>query len=564
MNGAEKIVSILEENDVAFVAGIPGGPILPLYHALAVSSLRHILARHEQGAGFIAQGYARVTGRTGVCIASSGPGATNLITALADAAMDSIPIVAITAQVPRALMGTDAFQEVDTTALAAPVTKAAFLVMDPAELESAVREAFRIAADGRPGPVLIDVPKDVLSAEITESRDVSFGPGRFSGIKPGSAAFRQALESVRREIQTSKRPVLYIGGGVMHERAASALYELAVKCDIPVVSTLLGLGAFPGGHPLFFGMLGMHAAPYTNLLLERADLLLAFGVRFDDRATGKVALFCPTARIVHVDIDADEIGKIRRPDVSAEADLRDFLPALNAVTSEQKRTEWRHESDQIRCDHPIGIPAEISHPVHFLERLSREIGEECIVTTDVGQHQMWTAQAMSFQRPRSLVTSGGLGTMGFGMPAAIGAALGAPDKTIVCITGDGSILMNLQELATLAELDLNVKVLILNNRHLGLVRQQQTLFYEGRIHASSFGNGPDFAAIARGFGLPAGILSGLDINGAIECILKPGPMVIDVPLPEDDLVLPMVPPGAANKDMIRFPSGGVKVVEARG
>ncbi len=562
MNGAEKIVSILEEQEVAFVAGIPGGPILPLYHALAVSSLRHILARHEQGAGFIAQGYARATGRTGVCIASSGPGATNLITAMADAAMDSIPIVAITAQVPRALMGTDAFQEVDTTALARPVTKATFLVMDAAELEGALREAFRIAADGRPGPVLIDVPKDILSSEITDSKQVSYGPEPFLGIEPGSGDFDKSINRVRQEIVRAGRPVLYIGGGVMHEKASTALRDLAVKCEIPVVSTLMGLGAFPADHPLFFGMLGMHAAPYTNLLLERADLLLAFGVRFDDRATGKVAAFCPQARIVHVDIDADELGKIRKPDVSAPADLRHFLPALAGSLPAQRRSSWRNEADQIRADHPIGIPEEMAHPVHFLRRLAGELPPDAIVTTDVGQHQMWAAQAMGFQTPRSLITSGGLGTMGFGLPAAIGAALAFPEKTVVCITGDGSILMNIQELATLAELDLNLKILILNNRHLGLVRQQQSLFYEGRIHGSSFGAGPDFPAIARGFGIPGFALNGLDVDGAMECIRQPGPGLIDVPLPDDDLVLPMVPPGAANKDMIRF--GAASVQERRG
>jgi len=547
--GAALILTLLERQGIETVAGIPGGANLPLYDALCGSRIRHVLARHEQGAGFIAQGMARATGLPAVCFGTSGPGATNLLTAIADAKLDSIPLVAVTGQVPRAMIGTDAFQEIDTYGLTIPITKHNYLVRSAAELLEVMPDAFRVAASGRPGPVVIDVPKDVQN----ESIDVTRLPDPGRPDAPPSldhAVVRRAAEL----LAAAQRPVLMIGAGVIGAGASQLVRALAERASIPVASTLLGLGALPPEHPLALGMIGMHGAPYVNHLLEECDLLLGLGVRFDDRATGKAAEFCPRAQIVHVDIDASEIGKIKTPVLGVRADVGEALAALLPLVAPAARGAWRARVAELRAACPLATPG-CDDPLtpYGIVRAAAELVEgDPIVTTDVGQHQMWVAQAFPFRRPRQLLTSGGLGTMGFGLPAAIGAALAAPQRDVLCFTGDGSLLMNIQELATAVEERVNVKVILLNNGHLGLVRQQQQLFYGGRYQASRFHAEPDFAAIARAFGLAATRLGETsDPRVALEeALATPGPCLIDVPIEREQNVYPMVPPGAANRDML--------------
>ena len=547
--GAALLLKLLERQGIETVAGIPGGASLPIYDALNASPIRHVLARHEQGAGFIAQGMARATGRPAVCFGTSGPGATNLLTAIADAKLDSIPLVAITAQVPRAMIGSDAFQEIDTYGLTVPITKHNWLVRSAAELLDVVPEAFRVAASGRPGPVVIDVPKDVQT-EAIELRGLPH-PGRADAPPPvDDDAIRRAAEL----LAGARRPVLLIGAGVIGAGAGDRVRRLAERASIPVACTLLGLGALPCDHPLSLGMVGMHGAPYVNLILEECDLLLAIGMRFDDRATGKASAFCPNARVVHVDIDASEIGKIRTPAVAVRADAAHALDALLPLVAAKRRAAWRARVDALRAAAPLAMPgAEDPTTAYGIVRAAAEIaGDDAIVTTDVGQHQMWVAQAYPFRRPRECLTSGGLGTMGFGLPAAIGAALAAPERPVLCFTGDGSLLMNLQELATAAEERVNVKLILLNNGHLGLVRQQQQLFYGGRYQASRFHSEPDFAALARAFGIAATRLGDAsDPRDELAAALaSPGPCLVDVPIAREQNVYPMVPPGAANRDML--------------
>jgi acetolactate synthase-1/2/3 large subunit len=548
-SGARILTTLLERQGVATLAGIPGGSNLPLYDALRESRIRHVLARHEQGAGFIAQGMARATGRAGVCLATSGPGATNLLTAIADARLDSVPIVAITGQVPAGLLGTDAFQEVDTYGLTLPITKHNFLVRSPEELLAVVPEAFRIALSGRPGPVAIDVPKDVQTA--TAAFDAWPEPG---AAEPHPAPDPAGLSRLAAMLRRAERPVLYVGGGVVSASAAAPLAALARRNGIPVACTLAALGAFPPEDPLALGMLGMHGARATNRALEEADLLIVAGARFDDRATGRAADFCRRAAVAHLDIDPAEIGKIRAADLALAGDVAAHLAALLPLVEENGRAAWRRRVDELRAQHPVPEPA--AEDPFFPPRLLRLLGAlappEAVVTTDVGQHQMWTAQWLPIRRPRGLLTSGGLGTMGFGLPAAIGAALALPGTPVICVSGDGSLLMNIQELATLAETRLPVKVLLLDNGHLGLVRQQQLLFFGGRPFASRFESRPDFCAIARGFGIPAVDLGAVaDVEGALAAAIDaPGPAFLRAPVRHEELVMPMVPPGAANEEMI--------------
>jgi acetolactate synthase-1/2/3 large subunit len=548
--GAEITVRLLERQNVATIAGIPGGAVLPLYDALARSrTIRHVLARHEQGAGFIAQGIARVSGRPGVCIASSGPGATNLLTAIADAKLDSIPLVAITGQVPRAMIGTDAFQEVDTFGLSLPITKHNYLVQTASDLTRVIPEAFAIASSGRPGPVLIDIPKDVQ----TEMADVADWPDP-GAAAPLRAAPDSAIERAAAMIEAAERPILYLGGGIVHSGAAPAAVAVAERSALPTVMTLMGLGALPTNHRLSLGMLGMHGAPYTNRALDECDLLIAVGARFDDRATGKLTEFCPRAAVIHVDIDAAELGKLRSPELAIRADARGVLDRLLPRLRERPRSRWLARVAQLQRRHPLHLPEvdSVRSPYGLIRAVAAALDDDAIVTTDVGQHQMWVAQAFPLRRARSWLTSGGLGTMGFGLPAAIGAALAAPDRTVVCFSGDGSILMNLQELATAAEEDVNVKIVLMNNRSLGLVYQQQTLFYGRRVFASAYRKSPDFVALMRGFGIEALDLDGArDARGALAAALRrPGPCLIHATIDTAEQVLPMVPPGAANTQMI--------------
>jgi acetolactate synthase-1/2/3 large subunit len=547
-SGSEIIIELLERQGIRTIPGIPGGSNLPLYDSLARSKrIRHILSRHEQGAGFIAQGMARSTGTTAVCFATSGPGATNLVTAIADAKADSVPLVAITGQVPSSLIGTDAFQEVDMYGITVPITKHNFLVRSAKELLTVLPEAFRIAGSGRPGPVVVDVPKDV-QLEKTEIREWPLPGTADSRMEPSDDDLRRFIGM----ISSASRPVLYAGGGVVSSGASSALTGFARRFSIPVTASLLGLGSFPQDDPLWLGMLGMHGAAATNLALEEADLLIVLGARFDDRATGNIARFCPNANIIHADTDHAELGKLRKPELSIRADASAVLEKAADSMNPMDRSAWLVRIAEWKRKRPIRRQEDPRHPLNLIRTVARLAPEDCFVTTDVGQHQMWTAQAWPVQRPRSFLTSGGLGTMGFGLPAAIGAALANPGHRTICFSGDGSILMNIQELVTAAEENVNIKIVLMDNATLGLVHQQQTLFYGERLFASQFRSSPDFVKIAQGFGIAAVNLDA-SVNPCatlMEAISRPGPCLIHASIDAEQKVYPMVPPGAANRDMI--------------
>ena len=550
LTGAQVVVRLLERQGIRTLAGIPGGAILPIYDALSKSSLiHHVLARHEQGGGFMAQGMARATGIPAVCMASSGPGATNLLTAIADAKLDSIPLLAITGQVPRAMIGTDAFQEVDTYGLSIPITKHNFLVSSADDLLSVIPQAFRIAASGRPGPVLVDIPKDVQNqlVEVSEWPD----PGCADPV-PAPAA--ELVDHAAAMINAASRPILYLGGGVVHSGASETAVALAEKARLPTVMTLMALGAMPVDHPLSLGMLGMHGARCTNLALDECDLLIAVGARFDDRATGKVAGFCPQAKIIHIDIDPSELDKIKTAHIGIAGDVGTVLQRLLPAIETPVRDDWLARVASLKAEHPLRMPGidDPRTPYGLIRAVADCLDDAATITTDVGQHQMWVAQAYPLRRPRQWLTSGGLGTMGFGMPAAIGAALAEPWRTVVCFSGDGSILMNVQELVTAAEENVNLKIVLMNNSSLGLVFQQQTLFYGERIYASKFKGMPDFIRVAEGFGVTAIDLDQeSDPRAALARALSTsGPMLIHVSIAMHEQVLPMVPPGAANKEMI--------------
>ena len=551
MTGADLVIRLLERQGIRTIAGIPGGANLPLYDALARRPvIQHVLARHEQGAGFIAQGMARASGQTAVCFATSGPGATNILTAIADAKLDSIPVVCISGQVPQALIGTDAFQEVDVFGISLPITKHNYLVQSAEELLTIIPEAFRIAASGRPGPIWIDIPKDVQNATIEFEDWPEIGIAE-APIEPESAAVAQAIEM----IEAAEKPILYLGGGIIHGEATPQARTLAERSHLPTVNTLMSLGTMPTDHPLALGMLGMHAAPYTNMALEECDLLIALGARFDDRATGKVAEFCPHAKVIHVDIDSSEIGKIRQPTLAIRADVDRFLTELLERLPARSRSAWIEHIEILKREHPMAMPGEDdpTQPYGLIRAIAQYAGRDAIISTDVGQHQMWTAQAFPFERPRQWLTSGGLGTMGFGLPAALGAAIAEPERNVVCISGDGSFLMNNQEMITAAEAGANLKVVLMNNQSLGLVHQQQTLFFEKRLIASKFQNGPDFCMMARSMGFDAVDLANEPDQEAalVRAFALPGPVLIHAPICVEQQVLPMVPPGGANREMIR-------------
>ncbi|MFY2739245.1 acetolactate synthase large subunit [Pseudocitrobacter faecalis] len=546
--GAELIVHLLERQGITMVTGIPGGTVLPLYDALSQSKqIRHILARHEQGAGFIAQGMARTAGKPAVCMACSGPGATNLVTAIADARLDSIPLVCITGQVASSLIGTDAFQEVDTYGISIPITKHNYLVRNITELPQVIADAFRIAQSGRPGPVWIDIPKDVQTAEIELSELPE--PGDRAPTPEFSA---ESVREAATMINAAQRPVLYLGGGVIN--APERVRELAEKANLPTTMTLMALGMLPKAHPLSLGMLGMHGARSTNFILQQSDLLIVLGARFDDRATGKVAEFCPNAKIIHVDIDRAELGKIKQAHVAIQADVDDVLAQLLPQIDAQPRNEWRGKVAELQQEFPCAIPQATDPLSHYglINAVAACVNDDAIIATDVGQHQMWTAQAYPLNRPRQWLTSGGLGTMGFGLPAAIGAALANPDRKVLCFSGDGSLMMNIQEMATAAENQLDVKIILMNNEALGLVHQQQSLFYKQGVFAATYPGMINFMQIAAGFGLATCDLnSETDPQGALQAIInRPGPALIHVRIDPQEKVYPMVPPGAANTEMV--------------
>lgn len=556
ISGADLVIKLLERQDIHTIAGIPGGANLPLYDALGKSQrIRHVLTRHEQGAGFIAQGMARVTGKPAVFFATSGPGATNTLTAIADAKLDSVPIICITGQVPLSMIGTDAFQEVDTYGLSVPITKHNYLVRSVEDLMKVIPDAFRIAASGRPGPVVIDIPKDVQMAMI----EVDELPE--PGVREqGPELLEAEVKHAARMINEAKKPILYLGGGVIQSGAAPDARALAEKGSIPCALTLMGLGVIPNEHPLWLGMLGMHAARYTNLALEECDLLIAVGVRFDDRATGRVPEFCPKAKIVHIDIDPSELDKIKTAHVSVTGCVGDVLRALLPMVETSDRSAWNQEISRLKGDHPMIVPeaANPASPYGVILKAAELAGPDAIVCTDVGQHQMRTAQVYPFKHPRQWLTSGGLGTMGFGMPAAIGAALAAPERPVICFSGDGSLMMNIQDLATAMETGVNIKIILTNNNALGLVRQQQDLFYGKRYYASDYAHPVNFMKIAEGFGVQAHDLGTSDdpVASLAVALKEPGPSLIHVPISPDEPVYPMVPPGAPNSEMI----GGEKNV----
>lgn len=550
MNGAQLIIKLLEHQGITTIAGIPGGANLPLYDALQTSTkIKHVLSRHEQGAGFIAQGIARSTGKPGVCFATSGPGATNILTAIADAYLDSVPIICITGQVPRSLIGTDAFQEVDTYGMSIPITKHNFLIRTAEDIPAIMMKAFAIATEGRPGPVLVDVPKDIQQQQVELDRLPEI-VRKESTLSCSSDSILQAAKM----INNAERPIFYLGGGTITSGASDAALQLIEKSSLPATMTLMGLGAIPSAHPFAMGMLGMHAARSTNIALEECDLLIAAGVRFDDRATGKVSEFCPNANVIHIDIDPSEVHKLKRANIALIGDLSSCICEMLPFISAQKRETWHQRISGLKSKYPLTIPESLTphKPYGIIRKVADLVGDDAIVTTDVGKHQMWTAQVYPFSRPRQFLTSGGLGTMGFGLPAAIGAALAHPDKRVVCFSGDGSLQMNIQELATVVEQQLEIKIIILNNNSLGLVRQQQSLFYNNNHFASDFSIDIDFATIAKGFGMKSVDFKYSPLSGELlgDALLAPGPCLINVPIDKDEEVYPMVPPGAANSAMI--------------
>ena len=560
MNGAQSLVNALEAAGVDVMFGIPGGAILPAYDPIFDSKIRHILVRHEQGAGHAATGYAQATGRVGVCIATSGPGATNLVTPLADAQMDSVPIVAITGQVPSAAIGTDAFQEADIRGVTMPVTKHNYLITDPADIPRAIAEAFHIASTGRPGAVLVDIAKDALQKETTFSypKNVSLA-GYNPVVEPKSEAIRDAAALITQ----SKKPVLYVGGGIIKANAAKELMQLAEITGAPVVTTLMARGAFPDSHPQHLGMPGMHGTVAAVTALQKADLLITLGARFDDRVTGKLSTFAPNAKIIHADIDPAEIGKNRHADVAIIGDLKNILRALNPATkaalakSQPDLTPWLAETYGWRSKFPLGYdkPSDGSvSPQYVIERIGKISGPDTIFAAGVGQHQMWASQFIGYEKPRTWLNSGGLGTMGYAVPAAMGAKVGAPDTTVWAIDGDGCFQMTNQELVTCALNNIPIKVAVINNESLGMVRQWQTLFYNQRysntdLHSKRI---PDFKLLAEAMGC-VGLRCERpeDVDKTIEAAMaiNDRPVVVDFNVHRDAMVWPMVAAGTSNDDI---------------
>ena len=544
MNGAQWVVQALRAQEVDTVFGYPGGAIMPVYDALYDGGVEHLLCRHEQGAAMAAIGYARSTGKVGVCIATSGPGATNLITGLADALLDSVPVVAITGQVGSALIGTDAFQEIDVLGLSLACTKHSFLVESLEALPGIIAEAFAIAAGGRPGPVLIDIPKDIQLAvgDLTPH----LMPVEEQIVHPAAE-----LAQARAMLAQARQPMLYVGGGVGMAQAVPALRAFIAETNIPTVATLKGLGAPDAGHPCYLGMLGMHGTKAANLAVQACDLLIAVGARFDDRVTGKLNAFAPHAKVIHMDIDPAEMNKLRQAHVALQGDLNTLLPALQQPLAIDG---WRQEVTALkaangwRYDHP----GEAIYAPLFLKQLSDRKPAGTIVTTDVGQHQMWAAQHMTFDRPENFITSSGLGTMGFGVPAAVGAQVARPDDTVICVSGDGSFMMNVQELGTIKRKQLPLKIVLIDNQRLGMVRQWQELFFESRFSETNLSDNPDFLMLAAAFGIPGQRISRKEeVGAALDALYRSeGPYLLQVSIDENENVWPLVPPGAGNEAML--------------
>jgi acetolactate synthase I/II/III large subunit len=569
MSGARTLVECLAREGVDCIFGYPGGVTLPIYDVFYDHQIRHVLVRHEENAAFAAEGYARVTGKVGVCCATSGPGATNLTTGLVDAMMDSIPIVAITGQVPTKLIGSDAFQEADTFGITRSCTKHNFLVKRLEDLAQTVHEAFYVAASGRPGPVLVDITKDVLQAQGHYAPVTSI---HLPGYKVFTEGHTGQIRRAAQMIQEAERPLVYAGGGIVASGASRELREFVELTDIPAVSTLMGLGSLPSHHPNFISMPGMHGSYSANMALSNSDLLIALGVRFDDRVTGRLAAFAPHAKVIHVDIDPAEIGKNRAPDVPIVGDVKRVLSKLTKLLAEPapanekvataRRVWWKQVRDW-KAEHPFDSPKSDTEikPQHLMSEIDRLSGGEAIITSDVGQHQMWAAQLVRFNEPRLWVNSGGLGSMGFGLPAAIGAQFARPDKLVFSICGDGGFQMSIPELGTIASNGLPIKIVIMNNGYLGMVRQWQTLFYNNRLSSVELDCFPDAAKLAGAYGFKGRTIDKpWDLGPALEeAVREPGPYLLNVKVSQTENVYPMVPAGAAINEMVLGPPQPVTV-----
>ncbi|HET7056869.1 MAG TPA: biosynthetic-type acetolactate synthase large subunit [Thermomicrobiales bacterium] len=558
MRAADALCEALKAEGVKHVFGIPGGASLPLYDALYDADFEHVQVRHEQCAGHAAEGYAKASGNVGVAFATSGPGATNLVTAIADAHMDSVPTVFITGQVRTDLIGTDGFQEADVTGITLPIVKHSFLVTDAAQIPDYIHKAFHIAKTGRPGPVLVDIPQDLSKVEIDYEPIVS--TPKLPGYQPNTEGNIKQIRIAAKALANSKRPVLYAGGGVINGGASEELRELAASDELPVTSTLMGLGGFPAPHPQWLGMLGMHGTRTANYAMDEADLIVAIGARFDDRITGKLSEFAPAAKFVHIDVDPAEISKNVPAHIPIVGDVKNVLPKLTneyrALGADGSRLDdwWeriRGWQEQYPLHYEDSTDQEIK-PQFMVEEMYRATGGDAIITSDVGQHQMWAAQYYHFDKPNRWLNSGGLGTMGFGLPAAIGAQVAMPDQQVVCLAGDGSLIMVCQEFATAAAGNLPVKVFLMNNGHFGMVRQWQELFWDERYKSVEMGPSPDWVKLAEAFGW-TGMLCDRkdDLPAAMKSALETdGPVLLDVRVTQNENCYPMIPAGAAARDMV--------------
>ncbi len=561
LTGAQILCESLMKEGVEVIFGFPGGAVIPLYDTLPhYPQLRHILVRHEQGAAHAADGYARATGKVGVCFATSGPGATNLVTGIANAFLDSSPVIAITGQVARAFIGRDAFQETDITGITLPITKHNYLVLDVNSLAGVVKQAFHLARTGRPGPILIDVPRDVLleHAEFIYPDKVDL-----PGYKPTLQGHPTQIEKAAKMINEAKRPLIIAGRGVNISRAFEELRQLVEKAQIPVVTTLLGIGCFPQDHALSYGMVGMHGMVYANLAINDTDVLIALGMRFDDRVTGKISAFAPHARIIHIDIDPAEIGKNVRVDVPIVGDVKTVLQALNKLLVSTQHIEWIRQLDNWRRERPSTEIRDCDGllPQYVIRKIYEVTNGEATIVTGVGQHQMWAAQHYCYTKPNTLISSGGLGAMGFGLPGAMGAQVGCPESIVWCIDGDGSFQMTIQELATIVQERIPVKIAIINNGYLGMVRQWQELFYKKRYVATPL-SCPDFVKIAEGYCLPGlRVAHKEEVVPALEQAMNhKGPFLIDFKVEPEESVYPMIPPGATVAEIIEEPKQETKVI----
>lgn len=550
ITGAELIVQSLIDAGVEHIFGFPGGKVIPIYDVLYDAEIKHILTRHEQGAAHAADGYARASGKVGVCLATSGPGATNLVTGLSTAYMDSIPIVAITGQVNVPMIGNDSFQEADIYGITIPITKYNYLVKDVNQLQGIIKEAFYIAQTGRPGPVLIDIPGDI---QTTKVRLKKIGPIKLPGYAVQTKGHPRQIETLLQAIRNARRPIIYAGGGVVSSGASAELKKFVELTRIPITNTLMGKGIFPERDELALGMLGMHGTKYANYAIHESDLIIALGVRFDDRVVGNVQKFAPLAKIAHVDIDPAEIGKRMAVDIPIVGDLKNILSMLNQKVKTRSRKRWLDRIARLKEDYPLTYTDDGTlKPQYIIQTLSDMTKGEVIITTSVGQHQMWAAQYYQTTEPRRFISSGGAGTMGYGFPAAIGAQISQPDQTVVALCGDGSFQMCIQELATIRTYNLPVKIFILNNGYLGMVRQWQEIFMNRRYSATHFEFNPDFCQIAAGYEVPAmRVTEPGEVKSALDKALNSdGPMLVDFSIAPEENVLPMIPPGGGQTDFI--------------